>query len=299
MQQRSFGNTGLQVSALGFGCGRVGGLLINGREADKQRAFDAALAGGINWFDTAEAYGSEEALGKLLAGAKQDLHVSTKITLDWRSGDLVRDIESQADACLKRLRRDQVTVLQVHNRIDEAGGEAGLTSANMTGDVLEGLSRLQRKGKTQFIGLTALGDTSSIVKVMDSGAFQSAQVYYNPINPSAARAMPAAWPGQDFKDVMATARRHGMGMLGIRILDGGIFATDRRDKPVSMMARQTSEEIEQSRTHAFLQRLQESQPDMIANRAQFAVRFALSCKSLATALVGNRRAGTCRTGTGS
>jgi aryl-alcohol dehydrogenase-like predicted oxidoreductase len=286
MQLREFGKTGLKVSQIGFGCGRVGGLLINGSRKDRERAFDAALAGGINWFDTAEAYGSEQALGELLALRKPDVNVSTKVTLDPRSQDITGDLVKQAQACMERLQRDHLTVLQVHNRIDDTGSENSLTSAQMLGPVLDGLLQMQRAGRTRFIGLTALGDTSSILTVLESGQFQSAQVYYNAINPSAHRAMPAGWSGQDFRGVMAAAKRHGMGMLGIRILDGGIIATDNREKPVSMMARQTSEEIEQQKTHKMLAMLQAKFPDAIRNRAQFGVRYALSCPDLSLGLVG-------------
>ena len=286
MQLREFGKTGLKVSQIGFGCGRVGGLLINGSRKDRESAFDAALAGGINWFDTAEAYGSEQALGELLALRSPDVNVSTKVTLDPRSQDIAGDLVKQAQACMERLQRDHLTVLQVHNRIDDAGGENSLTSAQMLGPVLDGLLQMQRAGRTRFIGLTALGDTSSILKVLDSGQFQSAQVYYNAINPSAHRAMPAGWSGQDFRGVMAAAKRHGMGMLGVRILDGGIIAADSREKPVSMMTRQTSEEIEQQKTHKMLAMLQAKFPDAISNRAQFGVRYALSCPDLSLGLVG-------------
>ena len=116
MQYRRFGRTGLQVSAVGFGCGRVGGLLIDGSDRDRRRAVRKALDGGINWFDTAESYGdgkSEEALGWLLAEVPEKPNVSTKVTLDPRQPDLAGQVVAHAEACLKRLRRDAVTVLQV------------------------------------------------------------------------------------------------------------------------------------------------------------------------------------------
>ena len=286
MKYREFGATGLRVSAIGFGCGRVGGLLINGDERDRQRAFDIAIAGGINWFDTAEAYGSEEALGRLLRSTPAEFNVSTKVTLDAQSDDLAGDLARQAEAGLKRLQRDHVTVLQVHNRIDDNGEVGALTSAQMLGPVLEGLKRLRDQGKTRFIGLTALGDTTAIIKVLDSGAFQSAQVYYNAINPSSAMEMPPGWKGQNFAGVMNAAREQDMGILGIRILDGGIIASDERAKPVSMMARQTSEDIEQQKTSQLLAMLADRFPETIGNRAQFGVRYALSCNALSLGLVG-------------
>ncbi len=285
MHYRPFGATGLSVSAVGFGCGRVGGLLVEGDPDDQTLAFSKALDGGVNWFDTAEAYGSEEALGMLLASTIQTLHVSTKLTLNAASHNLIADIERQTDACLTRLQRDHVTVLQVHNRIDDSGAANALTSPQMLGEVCAGLERMRAKGKARFIGVTALGDTASILNVIESGRFQCAQVYYNMVNPSAARSMPAAWTGQSFDGVIEAASRHGMGTLGIRVLDGGIIATDARNRPVSMMARETSEAVEQDKTHACFKRLREACGEC-GSRAQTGVRFALAAPGLSLALVG-------------
>ncbi len=66
MKYREFGRTGLQVSELVFGGGAVGGLLVNADDDTKLDAIRRALAGGINWIDTAPLYGqgrSETALG--------------------------------------------------------------------------------------------------------------------------------------------------------------------------------------------------------------------------------------------
>ena len=69
MEQRSLGSTGLQVSALGFGCGAVGGLMVLGAPDDQRRAVSRALDAGITYFDTAAQYGngaSEENLGRVM-----------------------------------------------------------------------------------------------------------------------------------------------------------------------------------------------------------------------------------------
>ena len=285
MHYQPFGATGIEVSIIGFGCGRVGGLIVSGSETDQQRAFAKALDGGINWFDTAEAYGSEEALGRLLASTKQDLHVSTKLTLDASSKNLAADITRQTDACLARLKRDHVTVLQVHNRIDDSGAGNALTTAQMLGEVAAGLEAMRAAGKTRLIGFTALGETQAILRTIESGRFQSAQVYYNMVNPSAARAMPPAWTGQSFSGILDAAKKQGMGTLGIRVLDGGIIATDARDKPVSMMARETREEIEQRKAVAALGAILAGCGDT-GSRAQTGLRFALSEPALSLSLVG-------------
>src|SRR5262249_60953134 len=69
VEKRPFGRTGLQVSAIGFGCWEIGGGYGRIEEAEFDRAIGRALDLGINCFDTAEGYGfgaSERALGRAL-----------------------------------------------------------------------------------------------------------------------------------------------------------------------------------------------------------------------------------------
>jgi aryl-alcohol dehydrogenase-like predicted oxidoreductase len=287
MEYRTFGKTGLKVSAVGFGCGRVGGLLISGSEADRRLAIRKALDAGINWFDTAETYGSEGALGQLLEEVPEKPHVSTKITVDPKAGDLAGQIESHGEECLKRLRRSFVDVLQVHNRIDDDGSKEygrALTVEQVLGKggVAEGLERMKKKGKARFMGFTALGGTRDLIKVIDSGRFDACQVYYNIVNPSAARPMPAGWKGQSLTGIIVAAKRQNMGTLAIRVLDGGIIATDDRKKPVSMMAKETDEPTEVRKTQAALAALGGG----LGSRPQIGLRFAISCPDIGVSLVG-------------
>ena len=87
MEQRDLGQTGLKVSALGYGCGAVGGLMVRGEPAEQTRAVGRALEAGITYFDTAPDYGqgkSEENLGRALKelGAWGRVVVGTKVRLD-------------------------------------------------------------------------------------------------------------------------------------------------------------------------------------------------------------------------
>src|SRR5579859_5964607 len=86
MQQLSLGSTGLTVSALGFGCGAVGGLMVKGEPAEQRQAVSRALDAGITYFDTAASYGdglSEEHLGQVMRelGAWSKVVVGTKFRL--------------------------------------------------------------------------------------------------------------------------------------------------------------------------------------------------------------------------
>ena len=56
----------------------------------------------------------------------------------------------------------------------------------MLDDVVPAFEQLRQQGKTRFLGLTAIGDTAALHRVIDASAFDSAQVVYNMLNPSAA-----------------------------------------------------------------------------------------------------------------
>jgi aryl-alcohol dehydrogenase-like predicted oxidoreductase len=85
MKRRKFGRTGLDVSELVFGGGKVGGILIYKDDDTKRTVIRRALDGGIYWIDTAPKYGdgkSEEALGRLLDEIDVTPYLSTKVQLD-------------------------------------------------------------------------------------------------------------------------------------------------------------------------------------------------------------------------
>src|SRR5260370_39126753 len=82
METRPFGRSGLKLSALGFGCGAVGGVMVKGGATDQERAFARALDAGITYFDTAAQYGdgeSERNLGRIIRTVRpRGITVGTK-----------------------------------------------------------------------------------------------------------------------------------------------------------------------------------------------------------------------------
>ena len=175
---------------------------------------------------------SEEALGWLLREVEGRPYVSTKVMLDTaRLGDGAGQIEESLRQSFSRLKCDAVTLMQLHNPIEaEASGTAvGVADILRRGGVTDILDRLRNEGLFDFIGITALGSTEACKAVLSSGRFDTAQVYYyNMLNPSAARAMPAAWLGHDLTGLMAVCREQSVGVMNIRVLAAGVLASDTR-----------------------------------------------------------------------
>ena len=95
-------------------------------------------------------------------------------------------------ASLARLKRSSVDLLQLHNRIGTKPGGRVMTVEQILGKngVADGLDRLREKGLIRHMGITAIGEAASVCEVIRSRRFDSAQVYYNLLNPSAGRSMP-------------------------------------------------------------------------------------------------------------
>ena len=288
MRYRTFGRTGLQISELVFGGGYVGGLLIHQDDDTKRAALRRALEGGINLIDTAPSYGdgkSEEALGWLLREADGRPYLSTKFRIDPnRLDDIPGQIEASLHDSLRRLRRDSVDLLQLHNRIapETTGDALGVERVLGKGGVADGLERLREQGLIRFTGITALGDATSCHRVVESGRFDSAQVYYNLLNPSAARAMPAGWSGQDFGGLIGACRAHGVAVMNIRVLAAGVLATDQRHGREIPVAEDTEIAEEERKGRAVFEALGTAH----GTRAQTAIRFALANPDIACVIVG-------------
>src|ERR1700738_2154280 len=229
MQLRVFGRTGMQLSVLGFGCGAVGGFMVRGDPADQERTIARAIAAGVNYFDTAVQYGdgeSEKNLGRVLGRLKPATAiVGTKVRLP--SADFARIAQAVAislEGSLRRLQLDRVDIFHLHNAITEHGGGEALGVHQVLNEVVPVFERLREQGKTRFLGLTAIGDTAALHRLIDSGAFHSAQVVYNMLNPSAAIALPPNYPAQDYGRLFDHTAAAGVGAVGIRVLGGGALS---------------------------------------------------------------------------
>jgi aryl-alcohol dehydrogenase-like predicted oxidoreductase len=149
--KRPLGRTGLEVSEISFGAWAIGGDWGEVPEADALAGIHAAVAAGVNLFDTADVYGrgrSEELLGRAV-GDRPDVLVATKFC---RWDDVAdpasyeeRRVRAYCEASLRRLRREAIDVYQVHSPPDEVIER---------GDVFDALRALQREGKVRSFGVS-------------------------------------------------------------------------------------------------------------------------------------------------
>ena len=238
MQLRVFGRTGMQLSVLGFGCGAVGGFMVRGDPADQERTIARAIAAGVNYFDTAVQYGngeSEKNLGRVLQKLKPaNVVVGTKVRLPpGEFGRIADAVTTSLEGSLVRLGLDRVDIFHLHNPITETGGGTALSVRQVLDDVVPAFERLRQQGKIRFLGMTAVGDTAALNQVIDARAFDSAQVVYNMLNPSAAEPLPANYPAQDYGRLFDHTRAAGVGVVGIRVLAGGALSGSAERHPIA------------------------------------------------------------------
>jgi aryl-alcohol dehydrogenase-like predicted oxidoreductase len=294
MEYRELGRTGLQVSMLGFGCGNVGGLIIRGAPQERMRAVSRAMEAGINYFDTAPSYGngqSEQNLGQVLRELKANVYVGTKVRVPPEAfGDLRGAITRSVDTSLRRMGRESVDLIQLHNHIarQRTPEEAGLSVSDVLGDVVAAFQGLQAQGKVRYYGITTLGETAALHEVIDSGALYTAQVCYNLLNPSAGHQIPAGFPSQDFGQLIDRAAAKGMGCIGIRVLAAGALSGVMERHPVAVPSVDPigtgpdyQTDVKLAQTLNFL-----TVEGHAASPVEAAMRFAWSNARMSTVLVG-------------
>src|ERR1700692_274247 len=293
MQLRVFGRTGIQLSVLGFGCGAVGGFMVRGDPADQERVIARAIAAGVNYFDTAVQYGdgeSENNLGRVLRKLKPaNVAVGTKVRLPPGEFSRIADaVTISLEGSLARLVLERVDIFHLHNPITGTGGGSALSVAQVLGDVVPAFERLRAQGKIRFLGMTAVGDTAARNKVIDAGAFDSAQVVYNMLNPSASEPLPQNYPAQDYARMFDHTRASGVGVVGIRVLAGGALSGSAERHPIAGPAPEPigsamSYEADVDRARRLMPLVKDG---CATSLTEAATRFALSHPAMGTILVG-------------
>jgi aryl-alcohol dehydrogenase-like predicted oxidoreductase len=183
MEFRRLGPSGLVVSVVGLGTNNLG-MKLDGQQS--REVVDAALDAGITLFDTADSYGaSEERLGALLAGHRDDVVIATKFGSDvrprglsngedWAARGSRRYVLRAAEASLRRLRTDWIDLYQMH-RPDPA---------TPIEETLSALDDLVRAGKVRYVGSSnfagwQIADADWTARTRGFSRFVSAQNEYS------------------------------------------------------------------------------------------------------------------------
>jgi len=186
MRYRTLGRTGLEVSELGFGAWGIGRDAWVGADDDESlRALRAAIEHGVNFLDTAYAYGdgrSEQLVGAAARESAETVYVATKVppkNWEWpaRPGQRPEEvfpadwIVSCTERSLEKLGLETIDVQQLHVWSDDWVGQ---------GDWLDTIERLKRDGKIRFFGVS-INDhqPGNALRLVESGVVDTVQVIYN------------------------------------------------------------------------------------------------------------------------
>lgn len=157
MQKRALGASGLEVSAIGFGC--MGISFGYGQAISREEGIAiirAAVDGGVTFFDTAEAYGpyaNEEIVGEALGPVRDRVVIATKFGFKFENGKSVgldsrpAHIREVADAALTRLKTDRIDLFYQHRVDPDVPIE----------EVAGAVKQLIQEGKVKHFGLSEAG----------------------------------------------------------------------------------------------------------------------------------------------
>jgi aryl-alcohol dehydrogenase-like predicted oxidoreductase len=241
MDERSFGNTGLKVSALGLGTGRLGATLKQGTDRDTIGMLLEALDSGITFYDTADSYGqgkSEELIGRAFKGRRDQLVIATKtgyrlssaaglaarlkpvlrpllrslkplrrVAASARSSQMSQDfspthVNQAIEGSLRRLQTDHVDLYQLHSPP---------TAALRDGEVFAALEALRAAGKIRCYGVSCLTVEDAVLALKHPGV-AAVQVTINLLEPQA------------IDTLLPLARERGVAVIARQPLAGGLLA---------------------------------------------------------------------------
>ena len=161
MEYRKLGNTDMKVSVLALGCWPFAGGSTWGHQDDNDSiaAVHAALEAGINFFDTAEAYGegrSESVLGQGLAGRRNEAIVATKVFANHLAPD---EVIAACERSLRHLGTDYIDLYQIHWPNHDVPLE----------ETVGALEKLKQQGKVRAIGVSnfGVGDLSEMLSLTE------------------------------------------------------------------------------------------------------------------------------------
>jgi aryl-alcohol dehydrogenase-like predicted oxidoreductase len=286
MHYRRLGRTGLEVSEVGYGAWGIGGSQWIGAEDDESvRALRRAIELGLNFIDTALAYGrghSERIVGQVVRDVPETVYVATKVppkNLTWPAPAGVdvaevfpgEHVRACAERSLRNLGLETIDLLQLHVWQDDWLGQ---------GDWLETVQALQREGTIRFFGIS-INDhqPANGLRAVREGVVDTVQVIYNVFDQSPEDELLPATVEHDV-GVLARVPFDEGGLTG-RITPESTFPDD--DFRNSYFRGERKAEV-QARVRAIASDLGEPE-DRIA---ELALRYILSNPAVSTVIPGMR-----------
>ena len=214
LQTTQLGHTGLEITRVGFGAWAIGGGGWEfgwGAQEDEHSvaAIRRALELGVNWIDTAAAYGfghSEEIVGRALEGLSERPYVFTKASLLEGPGRRVvhnlkrESIIREAHASLERLGIDAIDLYQIHWPIPDADIEEGWSA----------FAELKEQGLVRHIGVSNF-DVAQLRRIQEIAPVETLQPQFSLIERDAER------------EILPFAERNGMGVIVYSPMGSGLL----------------------------------------------------------------------------
>lgn len=270
MQTHKIGS--LDVSIVGIGCNNFGRRLDAEATA---RVVNAALDVGINFFDTADIYGtgqSEDYLGQALGSRRSNVLIATKfgVEMDGKGGGAHPDyIRTAVEASLRRLKTDYIDLYQLHTP------DATVPIA----DTLGALNELVQSGKVREIGCSNF--TAGMLRDAEASTsanrarFVSVQNYYSMLH------------REPENDVLAECERLGLGFLPYFPLERGLLTGKyRRGQPKPENTRLSNTDLVTDEVLTIVERLVEFAEGHGHTVLDLAVSWLLSKSAVASVIAG-------------
>ena len=201
LPQSPLGRTGHSATRLGLG--GEGVLRTFGYDRQAQVVIEAALAAGLNYFETARAYsGSESYLGRGLKGHRDGIFLTSK-----SHGRTFKEAMAHLSITLKNLNTDYLDLWQVHDIRTMEEVEA----LGAPGGALEAFHHARDKGWVRFIGVTGHHDPEVLRRALTLYEFDTVLLPVNPAEPQLASFLPLAREAMD----------QGMGVIAMKTLCRG------------------------------------------------------------------------------
>lgn len=283
MNQRQLGNDGPLLTEIGLGTWAIGGPWSWGwgPQDDKVsiKTIHKALDKGINWIDTAAAYGlghGEEIVGKAVEGIRKELFIATKCGLVWNEKKRVRNniqpesILKEVEDSLRRLNTDFIDLYQIH-------WPDGQTPVEKS---WQAMVKLKEQGKVRYIGVSNF-NKSMLEKCEKVSHVNSLQPPYSLLNREAEQ------------EVLPWCKSHGVGVVTYSPMQSGLLTSsfdisrlasdDWRHKSSYFQEPNLSKNLE------FANKLGEIAARYDKTVAQFAIAWVLNNSAVSSAIVGARK----------